>query len=302
MNQRHRYRRNLVAFRHQEQTDEVLVDAHVHIHGCFPLSIFLDSACRNFNDAAISENLRWPCHTVLLLTESAGADFYRSLRQQADTGACSIEGDPGAWRFESTAETSSLLAHRGDAEHIFIIAGRQIVTGEGLEVLALCTDQHFGDGDPTLATVKAVRDAGAIAVIPWGFGKWLGRRGRILTAMLKRVHETPFLLGDTSHRLRGLPPPKALAVAKRKGVRILPGTDPLPFPSQVSRPGSYGFRMAGALSLETPAADLKALIATRELIPYGRGEGLARFAANQVAMQIRKQRPARSGPSTTGQG
>jgi hypothetical protein len=277
------------------------VDAHVHIHDCFPLPVFLDAACRNFREAAAAADIAWPYDTALLLTESAGSDMFATLRQTANELAPSSAAI-GDWRVEATAEPSSLLARNAGGDHTYIIAGRQIVTEDGLEVLALATEQHFGEGEPTRQTLEAVRAAGAIPVLPWGFGKWLGRRGRILASLLEEVNDTPFLMGDTSHRLRSFPQPSQFGTAAKKAVKILPGTDPLPFPAQASRPGAYGFRVAGALSRETPAADLKRLIATQSLVPYGRGENLVTFVANQVAMQIRKRRSPRSVSSGAEQG
>jgi hypothetical protein len=273
----------------------------VHIHDCFPLRVFLDAACRNFREAAAAAEVPWPCDTALLLTESAGADVYSGLRQTANHPD-TPNADIGDWRVETTAEPCSLLARNPAGDRTYIIAGRQIVTEDGLEVLALATEKQFGDGKPTRQTLEAVRAAGAIPVLPWGFGKWLGRRGRILARLLEELDERPFLLGDTSHRLRSLPQPSEFGAAAERAVKILPGTDPLPFPAQVSRPGAYGFRVAGTLSRETPAADLKRLIATESLVPYGRGENPVKFVANQLAMQIRKRRPPRSVPSGPAQG
>lgn len=278
------------------------MDAHVHIHCCFPISGFLDAACRNFRDAAREAGVNWPCDAVLLLTESAGANVYAELGQLADGNAQRRNSETSSWRMVRTAEPSSLLARRSDGERLIIVAGRQIATEDGLEVLALATEKYFDDGEPTRDTVETVSNAGAIPVLPWGFGKWMGRRGRILTTLLEQVEVTPFYLGDTSHRLRAMPPPREFIVAAEKAVKVLPGTDPLPFPAQGSRPGKYGFRVAGTLSEETPAADLKALIAASQLVPFGRGEGLMRFVANQLAMQIRKRRAAQSAPSGTGPG
>lgn len=294
-------RRKPVAIRQEKQLAHVLVDAHVHVHGCFDLARFFDAAAENFSEAAQCAGLPWPGDAALLMTESAGADVFSRLRAFAQSDGGSSTETTSKWRMKTTLEPASLLARNDLGDRIFVIAGRQIVTADGLEVLALATDRRFNDGRPSRTTLSEVIDAGAIPVLPWGFGKWLGRRGRLLAGLLNEVDTTPFLLGDTSHRLRILPCPDEFRIADENAVKILPGTDPLPFPSQVSRPGSYGFRIQGTLSAQTPAADFKKLLTHGEVIPYGRGEGLLRFGINQVAMQIRNRLtkpPARSRPGS----
>lgn len=52
------------------------------------------------------------------------------------------------------------------------MAGRQIVTAEKLEVLALGTDLDIDDGRPIREVLSLVTENGGLPVIPWGAGKW----------------------------------------------------------------------------------------------------------------------------------
>ena len=81
-----------------------------------------------------------------------------------------------------------------------LIAGRQIVTEENLEVLALLTDRKFEDGLPLQEVIQTVRENKGISVIPWGFGKWMGRRGRFLESALEEAENSELFLGDNSGR------------------------------------------------------------------------------------------------------
>src|SRR4030095_13902120 len=81
-----------------------------------------------------------------------------------------------AWRGCDAREPSSLvLGHR-----LLVIAGHQIVTSERIEVLAIACIENIADGLTLDATITAVRDAGAIPVLPWGVGKGSGERGRFV--------------------------------------------------------------------------------------------------------------------------
>ncbi len=157
------------------QDSLILVDAHVHIYPCFDLARFLDAALRNFKCEAQKKGYANRFVGVLLLTESSGHNWFASLRNVARGSDAGEKLDTGAWRTETTSEDCSLCARSSAAESLMIIAGRQIVTREDLEVLALCTDASFEDGLPLRASVDAVRNATSVPVIPWGAGKWIGK-------------------------------------------------------------------------------------------------------------------------------
>ena len=75
-------------------------------------------------------------------------------------------------------EAESLTASSKSGQDLSIVAGRQIVTAENLEILALGFDAGLDDGLPIDEVILAVQAAGALCVLPWGFGKWTGKRGQ----------------------------------------------------------------------------------------------------------------------------
>jgi hypothetical protein len=196
----------------------------------------------------------------------------------------------GKWAVEKTGESSSLIINGEGGELLFVIAGRQIVTAERLEVLALGTSGTFSDGESLSVTVSSILESGGIPVIPWGFGKWYGERGLILKKFIESEDKTPLFLGDNGGRPHIMPYPHHFRLAEASGIRILPGSDPLPFPSESWRPGSFGFIINGTIDHAKPADDIKKIIldpATRPT-PFGKLEKFSRFLRNQWAMQIRK--------------
>ncbi|MHC4149756.1 MAG: hypothetical protein ACYSR5_09765, partial [Planctomycetota bacterium] len=137
------------------QDSLIFLDAHVHIYPCFDLASFLDAALRNFLGEAQERGSANHFVGALLLSESTGHNWFTCLRN--DARGCNIGDklDAGTWRFEITREDCSLLARKNTGESIIIIAGRQIVTRENLEVLALCTDAGFDDRLPLRVSVEA---------------------------------------------------------------------------------------------------------------------------------------------------
>lgn len=263
-----------------------LVDAHVHIHECFDLSRFFDHAYRNFADQAHRSG--WPAafDGVLMLTESAGVNQFSRLVESAASSATL----PGDWRTSLTDEALLLAIAAEDGRHLFVLSGRQIVTSERLEVLALGLADDIEDGLPISDVIRRVQDGGAICVLPWGFGKWTGRRGRIIRELIETDLGSNLFLGDNAGRLGLWRAPDEFSQATRRGIGILPGTDPLPWPNQVVAPARFG----SMLDARLPDAGRFAFIRQRliadsaRIQPYGNLERLLPFVKHQIGMQLRK--------------
>ncbi len=103
-------------------------------------------------------------------------------------------------------------------------------------------------------------------------------------------------LGDESSRPFFWGTPRHFGEARARGLRVLPGTDPLPFPHELGRAGSFGFWAHMAIDPARPAASLKAHLRgpAPEVHPFGRLEGPVLFVRNQIAMQLRKRRRKRA--------
>ena len=271
----------------------ILVDAHVHVHGCFDLQNFLDSALGNFRTEAARRQQGDFFSGVLLLTESAQVNWFQRFAFYADKERLIGRGNNcNYWTFSRTNEACSLRAECAAGPGLFVIAGRQIITAEKLEVLALATEKEFVDGLPLQQVIQTVTENDAIPVIPWGFGKWMGKRGRFLMEKLKRADKSDFFLGDNGGRPIFLPRPYHFKLAESRGIRVLPGSDTLPFASEYLRPGGFGFSVEGRLNPKQPASDIKRILldTTARPRPYGALEMPYRFFRHQLAMQILKQR------------
>ncbi|HVP30223.1 MAG TPA: hypothetical protein VMW35_13800 [Myxococcota bacterium] len=266
----------------------VVADAHVHVHDCYEVGLFFDAAHANLAAAARGEAF----HGLLLLSEGAGEDFFGRARALAAREE-RLEG----WRFSVTQEPESLAASR-DGKALLLVAGRQLACAEDLEVLALGTCARRDDGRPVREALAWARQDGALPVIPWGAGKWLFARGALLDALLDESRGAELYLGDESGRPALWPTPRHLGDAAARGIRNLPGTDPLPFPHETRRAGSFGFRLRTAFDPKRPAASLKAALrAGAAPEPFGRLESPLRFLRNQLAMQLRKRRRAVAAPT-----
>ncbi len=266
----------------------IYFDAHVHIQDIFSLDAFLKSSLDNFSQQAVDSGTVSPGTFFLLLTEGKKNDYFSMLKSELEQRSDIL---PGTWQIESTHEPESLLFYHNDwpETKLFIIAGRQIVTLEKLEVLALGTVVKFDDGMPIVDTVRSVQEQQGLAVLPWGAGKWLGKRGTIIDKLVATENPERLFVGDNGGRPVFWPTPGTFAVAAKRGIRLLPGSDPLPLAREEQRAGSFGGFFEGECSPTTPFADLKVLLADQDLAikPFGKNQGSCRFFRTQIALRLK---------------
>ena len=267
----------------------IVIDAHVHIHDCYSLPEFFDAAYQNMMNAAKQNGAINDVSGVLLLTETIHADWFEKYSNFSDSGG-NVTPGLGEWMVYPTEERNSLLIKKSSGEQVFVIAGRQIITAENLEVLALGTEKSFKDGLPVATAVASVLSCGALAVLPWGFGKWFGKRGSTVSKLIPDITDSRIFMGDNSGRPVFLPEPVQFSIARKAGLAILPGSDSLPLKRAQKRVGQFGAILQGQLSPKQPAKQLIALLADKSvnLSPYGHLEKTVQFFINQISLRIRK--------------
>jgi hypothetical protein len=268
----------------------IFVDAHVHIYDCFDLEMFLDSAFDNFSSEALRSGNSHNFTGALLLTESRRINWFDRLRTYTGNSLGHKPKKIGRWSFHPTNEASSLWAWDDNNRTLLLVAGCQIVTKENLEVLALVTAKKCEDGRPLMEVLHVAQEDGTIPVIPWGFGKWNGRRGEIIKHLLQKTKDSALFLGDSGNRLAGWARPALFDFAETRGIHILPGSDPLPRPYECNRAGSFGFWMEESVGMERPGDDLKNLLLNprTRFHPYGNLEKAHRFLRKQLGIWIWK--------------
>ena len=275
------------------ETSRILVDTHVHIYDCFNLDTLLQSAWNNFSQQSDTSDFTG----VLLLTETARDHWFAKLSDKLKEADANKGIKRGQWTFFSTAEACSLIAKNEQGQQLIIVAGRQIITAEKLEVLALITDSEFEEGLTLSETIQAIQVSGGVPVLPWGVGKWLGNRGTLIENLLNTqqtsaqqtsAQQPSFFIGDNSNRPQFWKRPSQFSTIEQQGKPVLPGTDPLPIASQASRPGSFGLSLSGTLNHATPAQHLKEklLSSHSRWEAYGDLEKPIPFFQNQLAMRM----------------
>jgi len=235
----------------------VLADTHVHLYDCYDLNKAFASAFENLDGLVKLESgdaLADKAFLALFLTEKKDCHFFNKLKSG------SLHPDGNDYVIEQCSENNVLLVRNRQGKALYLFAGRQIVTSERLEVLALTTDLDISDGGSICDIIKQIISGGGVPVLPWAPGKWFGHRGEIVSSLLESASPAQLLVGDTSMRPLGWGVPYIMKEAARKGFKIVAGTDPFPFEGQENLIGKYGISFSAEFDLQRPVSELRRLL------------------------------------------
>ena len=246
----------------------IVADTHVHSYPFYDLPRQLGAAVRNLSHAAPDATVR-----LLCLTERAGQYVFEALAS-GDVKA------PG-WTISPAGDGSALTAMRAEHECLTVLPGRQFVTAERIEVLALGRDLRIEDGLPLDVTLARVREQEVTPVLPWGLGKWWGARGRLVRNVLDTSAPGDVVFADTCLRPALFPTPALLRKARSRGFLILYGSDPLPRPGEEELTGLWASQWEADWDPAHPAATWRRLMRDPAAKPVGRrcsmGEAFSRL-------------------------
>ncbi len=264
---------------------KLLIDGHVHVYDSFDLEIFFGAALGSLDSYAGKlypgeDNLQ----KILLFTEGKENDFFSRFK------ANDIDLKNANYKFKTTGEECSIVLKENGTPLCYILRGRQIVTEESLEVLAVASSQKIPDGLPIEEVIKKIIEQKEIAVLAWGVGKWFFTRGKIIIKKIEEFRSPYLFIGDNSARPTFWPQPKLFKTAKRAGIPIINGSDPLPFAEEAGKVGSYGFVLEGEFDPAEPAKSFReALLSNRESIRFfGKRDGAFSFFKRQAKMFLKK--------------
>lgn len=263
----------------QPQSDMTYFDAHSHLHDHLSVGVFLSAARDNFRRLIPIQATSGPLNLMLCLADYNSAEGFFRLGEQIDRKG--LED----WCDLPTEELTSLLLEHYSGDRLWVIAGRQIVTAEKLEVMGLGLTEVIQNGLAFDETLHLLSEHKAMSVLPWGVGKWWGRRGRIVAAALERYgRDLP--LCDNGGR-PWLWRPRLLATALHKGLPVLSGSDPLQINTDCLRSGSFGICLPELPAASNPTAWLISRLRSMSAAPtvIGRPSTGWLFIRNQIALR-----------------
>jgi len=236
----------------------VIADTHVHIYPCYDLTAVIRNGMRNLDalasDSQSATGAREGWARVLFLTERHDCHMFRKCRDEGiDLG--SLEG-----QCRLTRDEQALIVEVLGTGTLYLIAGRQIVTKEKLEIAALAVDEDIPDGLPIDEVVSRVNKANGIMVLPWAPGKWFFKRGDVVERLIEQSSPGRLILGDTTLRPTIWPEPALMVRGREKGLGVVAGSDPLPVEGEEAFIGSYGVVLEGAFDEDRPVRSLRQMM------------------------------------------
>ncbi len=270
----------------------VLADAHVHVYPTYdPTRVFqtgidnLESLWIQMTEGGSSLADTGESHVkVFFLTERFDCHFFREL---ADQGSDRLDG---SFQVENAAEPAALSLLRNGTVAAYLVAGRQIVTRERVELLALTTDSEIPEGMSVDDSIRAIQAASGVPVVNWAPGKWFFNRGRIVANLVANRQPDALLLGDTTLRPVGWTEPRLMRQGREHGFKVVAGSDPLPFEGEEQWVGRYGIAVEGKFDPRKPTTSIREMLLSdiSPITPIG-----SRCSARQVADRLRKNHSVR---------
>jgi len=249
----------------------LLIDTHVHMHKKYNLDNALDSAWTNFSKQSGDSS-----HENYL-----GVLFIYSLRAEEYINSEYMESrQPKAWAFKQIDKIT--IEARSLQKKILIKTGYQVVSNEGIEVLVQTNNADEFFGEDTESIIEKALDDKLLIILPWGVGKWLGRRGKIINRIISKYGSRIFL-GDNSARPWFWRNVAQFKLAKKYKTRILPGTDPLSISGEEKIIGTCGIRCEVNKLNDYDIIDI---LTNRQITSYGQFESAYRFFYNQFKLRV----------------
>ena len=249
----------------------IVADTHVHVYPDSRVGATFRSGMEKLRGLATSYQTKKRSTTVADGQKDTGAssDGIASVAFMAESFDChyfcSLRGRdrlPSApsYAILATDDDEAVTIHKEGIPPLILVAGRQITTSEGLEVLALTVGSQVADGKPIAEVISAVRAAGGIPVLSWAPGKWTFGRGRIVADLIEHGAPGEFLIGDTTLRPAPMAEPLLMRRARRRGFKIVAGSDPLPIKGEETLVGSYGIACEAELDAQRPVSPLRRML------------------------------------------
>ena len=281
-----------------------VADTHVHLYPQFDLRAALiggNERLRTSSKQYFSKVV--PIQQADSVRDVSPAKFLCLTERETEAYFCEFQtsGDAAGLSVLPTGESESLKILLPNGDSFFLVAGRQIVTTERLEVLFLGARKIPATAVSLREAVEWAATNDVLAVLPWSFGKWFGNRGQLLLEFVENSTLEKFVLGDIYMRPEIAPLPPPMKKAGEKGRVLIAGSDPLPVAGEEELIGRSVVWGEGEIDLDTPWRSLsKILLAGGPALQIGGEKGsILSLCSRSVRYRLKKPPSTSMVPSNT---
>ncbi len=264
----------------------LLIDGHVHLYPVFDLLKAVENGLENLFLNAKKKNINLNDEVpIWLLVERSDTNFFDELSNSPE------KYNQGEIKLVKAKDNLTIKVEKEKETILYILAGRQLVTKENLEVLSLVSDFNVPDKEkPMDEIIQLIRDAGGIPALNWAPGKWFGSRGKIINEQIEKQSPENIYIGETTMRPTVWLKPKLIKKAENRGFRVMAGSDPLPFRGEEKEIGSFGFKIEGEFDPENPAQSMRNIFSdpTKKLTLIGKRNNVFKFSKRQYKIMGEK--------------
>lgn len=247
----------------------IVCDTHVHCYHFEQLPDLLDAATLNLTQQGESDTM------LLFFTDGVKDPTWERLLHRLNSG----NRQAGEWRLNHYDEGNLIRADKNGST-IFLAPAKQINSAQRIEFLLLGCSENIEDGITEESIVEQFSDRYAV-ICPWGVGKWLGSRGKIMSSLIAK-HADRLLLGDNGGR------PKLWSMVGQFTLHpslALNGSDPLPMSGEINRVGKFGVRFSVDDEQLTLEAVLQGVKAAKHH-NFGTAMGIVEFFRLQIGLRL----------------
>ena len=251
-------------------------DTHVHLYPCYDIYAAFLHGLDNLKALVESKGRGESGEVlkVLFLTERQDCSFFKGLAE----GKCLHPG----FVIKSGGDEEALWVDFGEPRgKLLVVAGRQIITKERLEVLGLATKGRIADGRPISQVIEEIHALKGVPVLNWSPGKWFGGRGRVVRRLIDASPAHRFLIGDIGMRPNIWGEPSLMRLAGRRGFISAAGSDPLPFEGEERRIGAFGVIGDFDIDFGNPLSDLRRFLRSGNWKIAGKRDSLCAMLSRQ---------------------
>ena len=256
-----------------------IIDSHIHVYPCYDLDHAFSTLISRM-DGIAADAVKVAC-----LTERYDCDFYDDLSVGSVqlNSRFSVQEDPH--------EACLWIQPHDGGGSLALLPGRQIVSSENIEVIALAHRDRIADGQPAARIVETVLNNNGVPMLSWSPGKWWFGRGNVVASLFERFSPASIVIGDTGLRPLGWGTPWLMRTARTRGFRVLAGSDPLPVIGEERYFGSYMTEAETASANASPTALIHSIVKDAGVSLSVRGSRLMPFA---IAQRLRKNSAAKT--------